>query len=117
MKKFIVLFVASATIFIACQKKSAPTASTSTNSNAASTNNTNATATPETAKVAYASADIDAGKVIYNSKCTKCHAAKPVESFNEERWTKILKSMIPRAKLDTDESRQVTAYAMTNAKK
>jgi cytochrome c5 len=121
MKKFIVLFIAAATIAVACHKKAAPTASANTNTNPTSTStNSNASqvpVAPVTAAVVYTSADIDAGKVIYETKCTKCHPAKPVDSFNEDRWVKILKSMIPKAKLDSVQSHQVTAYAMTNAKK
>jgi mono/diheme cytochrome c family protein len=57
------------------------------------------------------------GKTVYTGKCGKCHALKTVENYNAERWTGILKSMIPKAKLNETESQQVTAYVMENAKK
>lgn len=123
MKKFIALFSICAVIIVACHKKTVPATSANTNTNSGTaTINTNsaasqAPAAPEVVAAAYTSADIDAGKVIYETKCTKCHAAKPVDSFNEDRWVRILKSMIPKAKLDSVQSHQVTAYAMTNAKK
>jgi len=60
---------------------------------------------------------VEAGKSVYATKCTKCHAAKVVENYTADRWTGILKSMIPKAKLDDTESAQVTAFVMAGAKK
>ena len=60
---------------------------------------------------------IAAGRKIYITKCAKCHEAKPVENWNTTSWNNILKSMIPKARLTEEESKQVTAYVMVNAKK
>lgn len=66
---------------------------------------------------AFTEAEITAGKTVYETKCTRCHTAKPVENYTTQRWPGILKSMVPKAKLDSIATRQVTAYVMTNAKK
>jgi mono/diheme cytochrome c family protein len=57
------------------------------------------------------------GKTVYTTRCNKCHALKTVENYTADRWTNILKSMIPKAKLNETEAQQVTAYVMDNAKK
>ncbi|HEX2605757.1 MAG TPA: hypothetical protein VHK91_00195 [Flavisolibacter sp.] len=75
-------------------------------------------ATSETPKVDEAHVALVAqGKTVYTTKCSRCHAAKDVTAYTQERWTGILKSMIPKAKLNETESQQVTAYVMDNAKK
>jgi mono/diheme cytochrome c family protein len=58
-----------------------------------------------------------AGQRVYIAYCGRCHALNPVEKFSAQRWDGILKSMIPKAKLNTEQSKQVTAYVMANAKK
>jgi mono/diheme cytochrome c family protein len=57
------------------------------------------------------------GNTVYTTRCGRCHALKPVENYTADRWTGILKSMIPKAKLTDAEADQVTAYVMENAKK
>ena len=104
MKKVLVLSVLIVFIAAACHKKAAPTTAVPADPNAATA------AAPDPAMV-------EAGKNVYATKCTKCHAAKVVENYTAERWTGILKSMIPKAKLDDTESAQVTAFVMAGAKK
>jgi hypothetical protein len=67
----------------------------------------------------YRKADATAGHAIYDTggKCTKCHKPKDVAAYTPEKWTGILKSMVPKAKLDENETKLVTAYVMVNAKK
>ena len=65
----------------------------------------------------YSKADLSAGQVIYETNCVKCHKAKPVENYTPEKWTTILKAMVPKAKLDSVQAMQVTAYVNKNAKK
>jgi mono/diheme cytochrome c family protein len=67
----------------------------------------------------YKKADATAGQAIYETggKCAKCHKPKNVDSYTPEKWTGILKSMVPKAKLDENETRLVTAYVMVNSKK
>ncbi|HET9826731.1 MAG TPA: cytochrome c [Chitinophagaceae bacterium] len=58
-----------------------------------------------------------AGKVVYETKCTRCHAMKPIALYTEPRWDAILKIMVPKANLTEQEAGQVTAYVKANAKK
>lgn len=98
MKKVLVLSVFTLIITAACHKKAAPTAAVP------------AGPAPDPALV-------EAGKNVYAAKCTKCHAAKVVENYTADRWAGILKSMIPKAKLDETEAAQVTAFVTAGAKK
>jgi len=105
MKKVLILSVLIIFIAAACHKKANPTTAVP-----ASTDSV-------TAAVSTDPAMVEAGKSVYATKCTKCHAAKVVENYTADRWTGILKSMIPKAKLDDTESAQVTAFVMAGAKK
>ena len=58
-----------------------------------------------------------AGQTIYTNRCARCHGLKKTENYTAQQWEVILKSMIPKARLNDDEAKQVTAYVMTNAKK
>lgn len=58
-----------------------------------------------------------AGKVIYETKCTRCHGMKGVASYTTDRWDGILKLMAPKAGLNEMETEQVKAYVRANAKK
>ena len=98
MKKVLVLSVMIVFIAAACHKKAAPTTAVP------------AAAAPDPALV-------EAGKNVYATKCTKCHAAKVVENYTAEKWVGILASMIPKAKLDDTEAAQVTAFVNAGAKK
>ena len=108
MKKIIVTCIAFSIVMIACHKKAVPTVTDRTDI---------PPAPPKPAAVVYAAADVEAGKPLYDTKCTRCHGRKDPEGYTTGRWEGILRSMIPKAKLTDDESRQVTAYVMTNAKK
>jgi cytochrome c2 len=102
MKKVFVLSVLIVFIAAACHKKAVPSA---------------ATTAPSTSAPAPDPAMVEAGKTVFNTKCTKCHAAKVVENYTADRWAGILKSMIPKAKLDDTEAAQVTAFVTAGAKK
>ena len=103
MKKTITIAVLALAVF-ACHRKTIPS----------STNNT----TVETPKADAAHVEMVAqGKTVYTNRCGRCHALKTVENYTADRWTNILKAMIPKAKLDETEAGQVTAYVMENAKK
>jgi mono/diheme cytochrome c family protein len=107
MKKATTIITLALLVF-ACSRKTVNTSQTSTNT----------TPVTETAKTDAAHAAlVEQGKGIYTTKCSKCHATKDVTAYTPARWDGILKSMIPKAKLDEAESQQVTAYVMENAKK
>ena len=58
-----------------------------------------------------------AGKILYTNRCGNCHGLKPLENYTEPQWEEILKKMMPRARLNAEQQKQVTAYVKTNAKK
>lgn len=60
---------------------------------------------------------IAAGKTLYKGKCNRCHDLKKPDAYTAERWTSILQTMIPRARLSDEQAKQVRAYVVANAKK
>lgn len=92
----------------ACHRKAVPAGGTTTMTSPAPA--------PAPADAAHAEM-VARGKTVYATGCGRCHGLKPVENYTAERWTGILKSMIPKAKLNETEAEQVTAYVMANAKK
>lgn len=59
---------------------------------------------------------VSVGQSVYTSRCGRCHGLKKVENYTSQQWDKILKSMVPKAKLNDEEAKQVTAYVMEHAK-
>lgn len=57
------------------------------------------------------------GKTVYTSRCGRCHGLKATDKYTVSQWDNILKSMIPKARLNTEEADQVTTYVHANAKK
>ncbi|MFT6984173.1 MAG: cytochrome c5 [Crocinitomicaceae bacterium] len=51
-----------------------------------------------------------AGKLIFNSDCTKCHSLKVIDNHTKQQWTGILTKMTKMAKLDETQTNQVTQY-------
>lgn len=91
----------------ACSRKTIPAA-----------DNGAAAAKAEADKAAAAQAEtIASGKTVYTTRCGRCHGLKNTEAYTPQQWEGILKSMIPKAKLNETEGQQVTAYVMANAKK
>ncbi|HWI90853.1 MAG TPA: cytochrome c [Flavisolibacter sp.] len=60
---------------------------------------------------------VSTGQTIYTNRCGRCHGLKKTENYTTQQWNNILKSMIPKAKLNDDEAKQVTSYVMEHAKK
>src|SRR5712671_2759740 len=60
---------------------------------------------------------IAAGKIIFETRCNRCHDLKVVDGYTPERWTSILQIMIPRARLNEEQAKQVRSYVIANAKK
>ena len=56
------------------------------------------------------------GRTVYAAKCSKCHGLKEVSAYTYNQWESILKTMVPRAKLSSDEESQVLAFIRANAK-
>ena len=55
-------------------------------------------------------AEIAQGKMLYESKCVTCHAAKQIDNYTVERWAVVLPNMAEKAKLDTTDTRLVGEY-------
>jgi len=108
MRKTFLLAAAATFIFMACHRKTVPTVADRTEHPAAPA---------KPAEPVVSAADLEAGHTIYTTRCAKCHAAKPVEKWTVEGWQPILKAMIPKARLDSVQAAQVTAYVKENAKK
>ena len=106
--KTIIVSLLVVTILIACHRKTTPQISDRTNFPSA----------PVKPVLTASAEDITAGELVYTGrKCTKCHEAKPVANWTADEWKPILKSMMPRARLDSTERRQVTAYVSLHGKK
>lgn len=53
----------------------------------------------------------DAGRAIYTSTCTECHAAKSISAYSLSDWTNtILPDMANRAHLSSTDRQNVLAY-------
>lgn len=108
MKKIIVVGITFLLVSMACHRKTVPAVADGTVQPAAPV---------IPAAPVFATADLEAGKNIYETKCARCHAVKPVEDYTADRWVGILRSMVPKAKLDSVQRAQLTAYVNTHAKK
>ena len=60
---------------------------------------------------------ITAGKTIFETRCNHCHDLKKVDGYTTERWTVILQTMIPKARLNDEQAKQVRSYVMANARR
>lgn len=131
MKKIVSFSIIVTFILIACAKKVVPTTtSATTSSKTTATTKTNEVSKPvemaqpvehkeakeEKSAVPQKVSDEETGKVVFNTKCSKCHAPKNVSSYTFTKWEGILKTMIPNAKLSGDEENQLVAYIKANSK-
>ncbi|TMI82497.1 MAG: hypothetical protein E6H10_09580 [Bacteroidetes bacterium] len=117
-QKKIVVGIALALVFMACSKKTVATKDVGSSG----TGTTSETIPSESLKGSgeTAVADVNlmaAGKNVYETKCIRCHAMKPLAAFTDPRWEAILKIMVPKANLTQVETQQVTAYVKANAKR
>ena len=60
---------------------------------------------------------IAAGKILFETRCNRCHDLKSPEAYTIDRWTIILQTMGPRARLNEDQAKQVRSFVRANAKK
>lgn len=107
MKKLIIVFaIASGTLLLAqCTPKAGKAVS-----------ETHTTTTNEPVAAHFSAEQLAAGKVLFTGSCIKCHGLKAPETRTQEQWEKVLKRMIPKAKLNEGEGKLVRAYLMANAK-
>ena len=136
MKKLFVLLIVCAAVAVACGKKIMPESDASnparsgndkaTNSGSqSSTTNNSATSAPSFNNMQSSipnndnarSVSAEKGKSVYVTKCNTCHTLKTPGDYTVDQLNTILKAEIPKAKLDSKEAEQVTAYLLANAKK
>ena len=58
--------------------------------------------------------DMAMGKIIFTNRCGRCHDLPDPVQFTAQRWEGILKTMIPRARLDKEQEIHVTAFIKAN---
>jgi cytochrome c5 len=110
MKKIILLSLVCSAIAMACHKKTVPEM----------TSRTDFPEPPKSAKspvVENSLEAIAAGKILFETKCNRCHDLKDTKVYTADRWATILRTMIPRARLNDEQAKQVTSYVMVNARK
>lgn len=103
MKKTIFVLAVIITIMQACQKKGLPTITTRTTE----------PEKPVTVMVDV-KPDMAMGKIIFTNHCGRCHDLPDPAQYTAPRWDGILKSMIPRARLDKEQEIHVTAFIKAN---
>jgi mono/diheme cytochrome c family protein len=59
---------------------------------------------------------LEQGKVLFTGNCAKCHGLKEPGSRTPEQWERVLKRMIPKAKLSEEDGKLVKAYLIANSK-
>jgi len=63
----------------------------------------------------YTAAQMEQGKVLWQSSCDKCHKLYTPESRSVSKWNSVLPRMTKRAKLDDSQAGMVRAYLIGNA--
>jgi mono/diheme cytochrome c family protein len=109
MKKTLTLVLLTLTVW-ACHRKSIP-------SDEIILSNKNDTSSIKEPPVADAFNLAAQGKTVYTNRCARCHGLKNTENYTSQKWENILRVMIPKARLNDEEAKQVTAYVMANSKK
>lgn len=113
MKKLLTissLFLLSVAFTQCATKKAAPDPGTTV-----STTSVDAEKVAEVKKK-FTEAQMQEGKTIWASSCTKCHKLFEPESRTVAKWETILPNMSMRAKLNEDQAAKVRAYVISHAK-
>jgi mono/diheme cytochrome c family protein len=110
MKKFVIISFVYTIVIVACHKKTVPEIASRTEFPTAPKSN-------QSDVIENSPEAIAAGKIIFETRCNRCHELKDANGYTTDRWGTILKTMIPRARLNDEQAKQVTSYVMANAKK
>jgi cytochrome c553 len=103
MKKLILFLLSVGFVAISCTPKASPAV-------------TEATIPSETAVSSDPTAILK-GYTIFSTKCTRCHGQKPIHKWTYQELRPVLGSMVQKAKLNTEEIGQISAYVHANCKK
>lgn len=57
--------------------------------------------------------DLKDGQNTYITKCTQCHKANKIISFNERKWLHEIDDMAPRAELSSEEKQKLTKFILS----
>ncbi len=106
MKKVFFIPVIILSLITACHKKVIPAITDRTTD-----------PPPPVSPVENITPDAEAGKMIFASRCARCHGLPELNKYNAEKWESILKTMIPRARLDKVQEEHVKTYILANAAK
>lgn len=60
--------------------------------------------------VAGGSSQLARGRIIYVTKCAKCHAPEPVQNYTRAEWHQIMPEMVEETHLDATDAAAVMAY-------
>jgi hypothetical protein len=103
-----IMLLATAYVLTACQKKAVPVITE------------RETPPPVISRTIYppketVAPDTLAGKRIFTNRCGRCHALPLPDQFSVKRWDNILPVMIPRARLNNEESLHVRTWLLAHA--
>lgn len=104
MKKYILVSILGISL-VACTAKKAV---------AESTNNKNTTVEVLEAPIVPLTAELAAGKSVFEAKCNKCHDLPVPSHYTKERWVPIMKGMQKAAKISDEERELVYNYVTMN---
>jgi len=105
MKFFLILLIATILVNSACHKKAVPTFTT------------RSIDITQTVPVNNRTPDPESGKSVFTSHCNRCHALPDPLKYTSQQFDGILPVMTRRAKLNNDETADVTAYLKANCAK
>lgn len=60
-------------------------------------------------------AELEHGRALYVSRCSRCHALHVPEQYAAVRWPDLITRMAPRAKLSLDERAAITRFLVTTS--
>ena len=55
-------------------------------------------------------AEVNSGKILFDSKCHKCHKLKTIDDYSTEEWNVILPKMAKKANLDSADESLIHQY-------
>src|ERR1700693_5303554 len=102
MKKVLGILILSA--LVGCYSKAIPTIPTRT-----------IDPPPPVAEPANTVVDSEAGLLVFNARCNRCHGIPDPIKYTAQRWEHILLIMIPRARLTIGQGNNVRAYLLAHS--